>query len=113
MMEKIYKLPELYAEYQEIYKKHKAAQPYTELESKVLEEEAAKETRAKQLKEEESQKKAEAELAAKKQLQAIVLKKEQDFKETLGMFRNARKFAEEMTKFVKTLIREVLVKQVL
>ena len=119
VIDKLYETLQLYADYQEDYKIFKAAQPDPNLAKKEAEEKSTKETLVKQLKDEEAFQKQEAEAAKKaederikKGLRAKVLQSELLFKESVGMFRTAKKCAEDMTRFAKELSREEVVSQV-
>ena len=120
VLEKIYETLQLYADYEESYKNYKATQPDPDQLQKEASEKAEKEALAKLLKDEETQQKREAEAAAKveaeklgKELRARVEMTEDAFKEALGMYKTAKKFADDMTKFAKNLSREDFIQQVI
>ena len=111
---------DLCADYEEGYKNFMAAKPDPELEKKLAEEKKSKEVLTKQLKDEEALQKQEADAASKadegkisKELRAQVLKSELIFKESIGMYRTARKCAEDMTRFARELSQEEVVSQVM
>ena len=120
VMDKICESLDLCASYEKSYKSFEAAQPDPDLEKKLSEEKKVKAVLAKQLEEEEAIQKQEAETAAKaekdkvmKELRSQVLKSELDFKESVGLYRTAKKYAEDMTRFTKELSKEDVVSQVL
>ena len=105
VVDKICESLDLCASYEESYKSFKAAQPDPEQEQKVTEEKKVKEALAKQLQQEEALQKQEAEAAAKaeedrvkKEMRSQVVKSEQVFKESLGLYRTAKRYAEDMTR---------------
>ena len=120
VVDKIYESLQLYADYEESYKLYMAAQPDPEREKKDAEEKFSKEVLAQKLRDEEAVQKQEAAKAAeaeddriKKELIAKVVKREQFFKEAVGMYRTAKKFAEDVSKFAKGLSKEQVVSQVM
>lgn len=78
VVDNVYEIFELYADYEKSYKIYQAGQPDPELAKKEAEERSSKEALAKQLKQEEEVQKQEAEAVAKakKELRATVVKKE-------------------------------------
>ena len=119
-MEKIYKSLNLLADYEKSYKTNEAAQPDHDLAKKEASEKSTKEALAKQLKDEEVLQRQEAEAATKtederikKELRAQVVESELLFKESVGMFRTAKKCAEDMTRFARELSKEEVVGQVM
>ena len=118
VVDKIYESLQLYADYEESYKANKAAQPDPDIAKKEEEEKSVKKALAKQLKDEERLQKQEAEAASKaaeerirKELRANVEETEQAFKKSVGMYRTAKKCAEDITRFARDLSKEEVVSQ--
>ena len=100
VVDKIYESLKLYADYEESYEIYKAAQPDPDLAKKEAEEKFAKEALVRQLKDEEVLRRQEADAATKadderimKEMRAQVVESELVFKESVGMFRTAKKCA--------------------
>ena len=110
---------QLVSDYEECYKVYLAGQPDPELAKKEADEKSTKEALTKQLKQEEELQKQESEAVAKaeeeklkKELRATLVKKEKLYMDAVGMYRTAKKYAEDMTLFAKGLSREQVVGQV-
>ena len=103
VVDKVYESLQLVADYEKSFLIYEAGLPDPEHAKKEAEEKSRKEALAKQLKDKEALQKKEAETASKaaeekikKELKANVLKTELVFKESVGMFRTAKKCAEDM-----------------
>ena len=113
---KIFESLQLLEDYEESFQIYKAALPNPDLAKKEAEERSSKEALAKQLKQEEELQRQEAEASSKaeeekirKELRAQVVKTKLVFKESIGMYRTAKKYAEEMTRFARELSKEEVV----
>ena len=116
VVDKVYESLQLVADYEKSFLIYEAAQPDPEHAKKEAEEKSRKEALAKQLKDEETLRKKEADAASKaaedkikKELRANVLETELVFKESVGMFRTAKKCAEDMIRFARELSKEEVV----
>ena len=117
---KIIESLQLIEDYEVSFKSYRAALPDPDLAKKEAEEKTSKEALAKQLKQEEELQKQEAEAAAKahedkvkKELGATLVKREKLYMEAVGMYRTAKKYAEDMTNFARGLSEEQVVSQVM
>ena len=120
VIDKMYEVLQLYADYEESYSIYKAAHRDPNLAKKEAEDKSTKEALAKKLKDEKVLQKQEAEAASKaeekrikKDLRANVVKKEKLYNEAIGKYRTAKKYAEDLTKFARGFTKEQVVSQVM